>query len=310
MAPVYQNEGLAVTKMIDLRYHVYSLAAVFFALALGIVIGTSFLSMAPGSKSERKTIARYSESMRTLKDQIESISKEIDRSRRLVSDLDDLVAKLAPSMVAGKLTFKSVAIIQTGDYDQVVPDVQKALEEAGARVSSITEISRSYDFADQDKLAQALVKSGISSMQRNQSSADRLMQFIADAACEGRPEQTLNALEAQGVASFKGNYNRPCTLVVIVGGAEESDGDDRLMVDPLLIGHLRRPNVVVVGCESSNCDISFVKDWHESGIASVDNTDWATGRVSLIYALLGEKGRFGIKETSDHVLPKRLDLEK
>jgi hypothetical protein len=39
----------------------------------------------------------------------------------------------------------------------------------------------------------------------------------------------------------------------------------------------------------------------------VDNADWASGKLCTVYALLGEKARFGVKETSDQTIPKGLE---
>jgi len=293
--------------MIDLRYHVYSLAAVFFALALGIVIGSSFSRLAPGSKSERKTIQRYAESMHTLKSQIEIVSKDVDRNKRIVADLDDMITKVEPELLRGKLAYRNAAIIQTGDYDQIVTDVQKALGEAGAQVTSVTDISRSFDFSDEQKLLKALTESGISISETGQTSADRAMQFISDAVCEGRPTQLLSALEDHGVAKFRGDYSRPNSLVIIIGGSESVDTDTSGLVDSALIEHLNRPNTVAIGCEPFDCKVSYISTWHKLGIASVDNTDWASGKLCTVYALLGEKARFGVKESSDQTIPKGLE---
>jgi hypothetical protein len=293
--------------MIDLRYHVYSLAAVFFALALGIVIGSSFSRLAPGSKSERKTIQRYAESMRTLKDQIEIVSRDVDRNKRVVADLDEMISQVEPELLRGKLAYRNAAIIQTGDYDQIVTDVQNALVEAGAQVTSVTDISRSFDFSDEQKLSKTLMETGISISEDGQTPADRVMQFISDAVCEGRPAALLTALEDHGVAKFRGDYSRPNSLVIIIGGSESVDTDTSGLVDSALIGHLNRPNLVAVGCEPFDCKVSYISTWHKLGIASVDNADWASGKLSTIYALLGEKARFGVKETSDQTIPKGLE---
>ena len=41
-------------------------------------------------------------------------------------------------------------------------------------------------------------------------------------------------------------------------------------------------------------------------ISSVDNVDLPAGRVSLVYALAGAQGSFGVKEGSDRLLPDLL----
>lgn len=296
--------------MIDLRYHVYSLAAVFFALALGIVIGTSFSRLAPGSKSERKTITRYAESMKTLKDQIEKVGNDIEHNQRIIRDMDGTIETLEPYLIKGKLASRHVAILQTGDYDQIVTEARRALEESGAIVTSVTEISRSFDFTNDVKIAKALVDSGISNNKKGQTGVDRLMEFISNAICEGRPSAILATLERHNIAKFRGDYTRSNDLVLIVGGSESDKTDTSETIDAALISFMDRSDLTIAACEPSDCGFSYVTTWHKQGIASIDNADWASGHVNIVYALNGEKARFGIKDTSDQTITKRLELNE
>ena len=47
-------------------------------------------------------------------------------------------------------------------------------------------------------------------------------------------------------------------------------------------------------------------DFKGANVSSVDDLDQVAGRVAMIFALLGAKGHFGIKDSADRLLPELL----
>jgi hypothetical protein len=41
----------------------------------------------------------------------------------------------------------------------------------------------------------------------------------------------------------------------------------------------------------------------DQGVTSVDCIDLIEGKTALVYALLGESGRFGVKDSAERLLP-------
>ena len=73
--------------MFDLRYHMASLAAVFIALAVGIVIG---VAIASGGSVEDATKSFREQQIRSLEQQLEAVQARADLSedqRQAVEDL-------------------------------------------------------------------------------------------------------------------------------------------------------------------------------------------------------------------------------
>ena len=58
-----------------------------------------------------------------------------------------------------------------------------------------------------------------------------------------------------------------------------------------------------VGVELSTTNPSAVPLFDSQGIPTVDSLDLTSGKVSAVFALLGNEGNFGIKETADRPLP-------
>jgi hypothetical protein len=62
----------------------------------------------------------------------------------------------------------------------------------------------------------------------------------------------------------------------------------------------------VVGVEASDADPSSIGFFKGANVSSVDDVDQVAGRVAMIFALLGAKGHFGVKDSADRLLPELL----
>jgi len=297
--------------MIDLRHHIYSLVAVFLALALGIMIGACFI--APGASDSRSVERRRMEISR-LEKTFDSLRAEIaekqDGISALQSELDNteqVCRGLLPSVVRWRLSRRSVAIIQTGGSDEVVVAARTVIEQAGATVSSSIRLQDKLA-TDARKVAEAAAKLGLGPPEMDSTAPVKMiLTAIADAVTHGGGAETLSTLEDYDLVSCSGADGRGCKLVVIVGGAQSSKTNHTELLDAAFIDLLKERRVEVVGCEAFNTPVSSVGVYAGKGISTVDNIDKAAGQIGLVYALSGERGHFGWKQTADRSLPKTLE---
>lgn len=293
--------------MIDIRQHVYSLAAVFLALAIGIMIGTSFAKSHPSGAAGRNTIARYEQDMKTLRTEIVKAAESAHEKDATIKACQDYCRAVMPSVITNKLYWRNVAIIQTGDSDDLTGSVKRALEMAGATVVCTMDISREFPFGDDKSISKAMEDSGLGSTYDPSNDKGRLFRLLALAASSGRHSHLVSKLENAGAAKFIGSFGKSCGMVVLTGGADDPANDIAQNVDSQLVPELEKLGVTVVGCESSGAKTSYVPIWHKCGIATVDDADSAMGQTCLIYALNGENANFGTKETADRLIPKALE---
>ena len=295
--------------MIDIRYHVYSLAAVFFALAVGIVFGTTFAKSSPSTEAERRTIQRYENSMRVLKVEIEKATEGAAKCEALARSSEEFCKAALPTLARNRLQWRNVALIQTGDYDDITGSVKHALELAGAHVTSVTTISRAFPFDNDRKITAVLADCGVAADVDGAKVRQTLFTLVADTVRAGAYAHLLSKLENAGVARFTGKYDRYIRprLVVLVGGSASETMNIADTVDAQLLACLDRPDITVVGCEGTDTVSSYVPAWHKAGIATVDNADSAIGQVGLLCALNGENAKFGVKETADRMIPQTLE---
>ncbi|MDO8585501.1 MAG: copper transporter [Armatimonadota bacterium] len=296
--------------MIDLRYHIYSLVAVFLALALGILIGAAFI--APGT-SDGKEIIRRRTLITELEKRFDVLREEIDEKQELAASTQSLLDQteqvckaLIPAAVAGRLSYRNVAIIQTGGSDEAVSAVRSALAQAGARVTVFARVEdeMSPDSARVTEVAQSL---GLDADCAAPEAYNAALAATANCLVWAKEAEKLAAMERSNLITISGSVNHWNRLVVLVGGAESAKRDRAQALDVPLIDLLQKKGAQVVGCEDFNAPVSYVGAYAGKGISTVDNIDQAAGQIGLVYALTGERGNFGVKKTADRLIPRTLE---
>ena len=103
--------------MFDLRYHVASLAAVFFALVIGILVGVALASHGLGN-TERK---RLEEDLRRAENQADVLRSQVDSLGQTGSADHAFVDATYKSVVANRLKGKRVAVLFVGSLERRSP---------------------------------------------------------------------------------------------------------------------------------------------------------------------------------------------
>lgn len=90
--------------------------------------------------------------------------------------------------------------------------------------------------------------------------------------------------------------------MVIVNGPVAADN-----LLPQTLQNLRHRGITLVAVENSGLEPSLVPLYRRYGVSSVDNIEGVPGKVALVWLLQGAKGHFGIKATSQGLLPPQGD---
>jgi copper transport outer membrane protein MctB len=131
--------------VISLRYHIVSIAAVFLALALGVVVGSTSISdrMLAGLGNERQS----------LRARVDDLSAERTALKAQVAAAERFDSAVGPMVVQDKLAQRSVVLITAADASEQQRDaVAQLLRAAGADVTG--EVRLGAAFADPDRADQ------------------------------------------------------------------------------------------------------------------------------------------------------------
>jgi hypothetical protein len=124
---------------------------------------------------------------------------------------------------------------------------------------------------------------------------------------------TRTALESAGLITVTGDLTEPCSDFILVGGSKDESGQDVAgQIDLPLLAQLKSVSdnsVSIVGCEPFDADISYMREYEASGVATVDCIDRPIGQLALPFALLGgpDLDNYGLKTTASRQIPSSLD---
>ncbi|MCX6375892.1 MAG: copper transporter [Armatimonadetes bacterium] len=105
--------------LIDLKYHLISLVAVFLALAVGILVGSSFVAGTSVKGLEKEFVK--------LRIQNQQQQNDLELMRDQVASYEEFGRTVAPILVDGKLAMRRIALIQTGDYSEAAQSAKSIL---------------------------------------------------------------------------------------------------------------------------------------------------------------------------------------
>ncbi|WP_034264276.1 copper transporter [Actinospica robiniae] len=124
--------------MIDFRYHVVSIVAVFLALTVGLVIGASILSKGLAD-SLRGSLAQSNSQIKSQQEQINELKGEVEQR-------DKYISATAAGLVAHQLDAGCVAVVQIAGADADAYGTMATLlqKQSGASICSETTINTSF----------------------------------------------------------------------------------------------------------------------------------------------------------------------
>ena len=140
--------------MISLRQHAISLAAVFLALAVGVVLGSGLLSdtLLSGLRDEKKDLQGQ---INTLTDQKNALNEKLGAA-------DDFNTQMSGRIVHDALGGKSVVLIRTPDTnDDDLDAASRILGQAGASVTGTVALTQEFVDANSAEKLRSVVTSSI-----------------------------------------------------------------------------------------------------------------------------------------------------
>lgn len=280
--------------MLDLRYHVASLSAVFIALVVGILVGVGISGRGFVDKSERRNFQNRIAALQTKVDQLGAQKGLLaQQGQAAVSFVQDAYPVLMHNRLAGK----RIALIVIGSSGGTTgSDVSRALGDAGATTA----------------LYRAVKEPVTLKPLRNALKGTPGFRTLPDIAHElgqewvtGGVTPIADKVSPLVVEEQRGSTGKPVDGVVVIERSAPADPATLRFLAGLLSG-LRDGGVPLVGAEEVNTAPSLVPLWRTvQGMSSVDDIDTPTGKFALVLLLGGvPSGSFGVKPTADATLPR------
>jgi hypothetical protein len=303
--------------MISFRFHLVSLVAVFMALGLGILAGTTVLNRGIVAQLERQT--------NDLLQQTERDRANVARLEGRVRQLEEYGEQTLPYLVDGRLSGQdAVLITQEGTDDTAINRVVEGLEAAGAEVKALLSVGARMALPAEDD-RQDLARA-IGEEQVTDPAELKLLtaQAVAERLSFGPEEEDLllELIQAEfllnpgpGLGEEGLGELSAADLVVVVGGGSEQPAlrPDSFLVPLVASLAGNGDDHAVAAAESFESSYEFVTLLRSDGetanqIVTQDNVDLLPGEVGLVLALedlmvFGEAGHYGVKEGASDPIP-------
>lgn len=132
--------------MIDFRYHLVSIASVFLALAVGIVLGAGPLKGTIGDTLTAEVTK--------LREDANDLRAELSAAEASVTERDDIVTGLRPRAVAGLLGGQSLSIlVLPGAAEATVEETRTTLTDAGGIIATDVQLDPAWSSTDPPAVA-------------------------------------------------------------------------------------------------------------------------------------------------------------
>ncbi len=309
--------------MIDFRYHLVSIIAVFLALALGLVVGASALRgpLVDQLKDRSSQLANDNQSLRVQKRAVDQLNGYDNQ----------VVANVAPQVLAGRLKNESVVFVEApGADDQMRAKTADMVGKAGAKISGYVTLQDKYLDGSQlttlSELTDQLKPAGLE-FPEDATPYDRVALELASVLVTKQATRTGQEDPAAGqvLAGFKGagflNYSgQPATratLAIVIAPAVSSKGKDAdaqnkaLVPLPIALSGVGNGTVAAGNADSAS-DGGLLKalrddDKAKGHVATVDTADSPAGQMTTVFALnnatQGKVGDYGVGSGADGALP-------
>lgn len=312
--------------MISFRYHIFTIVAIFLAVGLGLLFGTSVVQPAL---------------INDLRRQVDQLTKEGSDTRAEVGDLraqvgelekaGDILAAVDPGTLSGA---QVVLVTHDGVDAGLLSEARRSLSEAGTKIVailSVTDRMAATDEQSRQTLAQLLDMSAATDAATLQ---DRAAEILAQRLAAGGTRRGVQLAGSDPLEAFlAGNFlttpagspaisssdlpgigGKGQIVVVLSGGnGEQPAVTPQAFFVPLVDDLVQRGATVAAG-ESASTDYPFVTALRSTGdpaaarMVTVDDLDFSVGGAALVLGLerlkfLGQGGNYGIKAGSTAPLP-------
>jgi hypothetical protein len=276
--------------MFDFRYHVVSLAAVFVALAVGILLGAA-ISGKLGDAENSLSKARFD----ALNDQLAQERTRSDLIERRSEAAEELLTGAYPTLMENRLEGQDYAVLFLGPVDGGVKSAtERTLTDAGSESPArLVALDTPIDPEDLDSAL-----AGDEQLARYaQGGGDfgDLGEALGQDLVKGEGTPLWTSLSSRLVEERSGTTSSEVDGVVV---ATQS------LFEGLVRG-LENMGVPVVGVQSTSAPDEELTLFRQQGVSSVDDVDTLPGRLALALLLGGaESGHYGVKDSAtDGVAP-------
>lgn len=280
--------------MFDFRYHALSLAAVFIALVVGLLLGVAI--------GDRELVSSAREDLRdSLREDVRRAGEEREEARARLREQEAFAAAVYPILTDGLLRDARIGLVLLGDDDNAPDIVRDALEPTGADLAFVAVVREQLELG---AIAERARGTRYADVEREPALVDDLGTRIGIQMVLGG--RLIGQVRTPMLKSQSGNFGDVDGVVVLRSGEKPADDDTAKLLADVHDGIVRglvQTGVPVVGVERRASDPSSIGWFRERELSTVDNVDEIAGHAALVFVLAGNEGAYGRRDSAQALLP-------
>jgi hypothetical protein len=279
--------------VLDLRYHVASLAAVFLALVVGILVGVGISGRGFVDKSERRN---FENRIAALQSRVDQLGAQKQLLTQQGAAEHTFVQETYPVLMRERLAGKRIALVVLGAAGPAVGDVRQAVDDADGTLAL-------YRVLKQPVPAKA-VRQALHGRSGFQTMAAVGHELAQEWVTQG-VTPISDAVSPVLVEEQRGEPGRALDGVIVVGPLPTDAATARFDVDGLLNGFAAAgiPAVAVQRTDTPPAQVDAVG--RLGSLSVVDDVDTPVGKLALALVLAGApRGAYGTSPRAESPLPR------
>jgi len=307
--------------VISFRYHVFTIVAIFLAIGLGVVAGTTVIDQGLVKNLKNQTEA--------LRQDLGDVRGQVDDLKRQIHGLDGFATAVFPYVAPDNLPLQKVVIVTLdGVEGSLLEQTRSALTAAGAQIVAELSVQPRMASTDPDVEQQLATALGVTvptdgslSLTAARALALRLATAPSLDPAPSGPDVLQSLLEGGFlVARGPGVSNKTPEeiggseqiVVVLAGGPADPSIEPGSFAVPL-VQELVSSGMPVAAGEPTRTTYPFVEELRSNGtsdgsMVTVDDLDQTMGGLALVLGLhdlvqLNTGGDFGVKAGAAGLLP-------
>jgi len=280
--------------MFDFRYHALSLAAVFIALIVGLLLGVAI--------GDKELVSGARQDLRdSLRADVRKADQERDDAKARLSEQNRFADAALPILTAGQLPGQRIGLVLLGADDGAPDIVRRTLQPTGADlafVAVVREIELLKALADRARGTR------YANLEKDPALLDDLgrragIQMVLGGRLVGEVRTAL-------LQSLSGRFGDLDGVIVLRSSKRPKDRVEAKQLADLQDGIARglvQTGVRAVGVERRASDPSSIGWFRDRELSSIDDVDEQAGRAALVFVLAGAQGSYGRLDSAQALLP-------
>ena len=280
--------------MFDFRYHALSLAAVFIALVVGLLLGVAI--------GDQELVSSARQDLRSsLRADVREADRERDAAKTRLREQEQFADDAYPILTNAQLRGRRIGLVVLGN-DGGAPDmIRRALQPSGADLALVVVVRENVEI---DALAESARGTRYANVAQDSSLLDDLGRRAGIQMVLGG--RLVRELRTPLMQTLSGEFGRLDGVIVMRPETRPKDRDTAKRLAELQDGIARglvQTGVKVVGVERRASDPSHIGWYRAREMSSVDNIDEHAGRAAMVFVLAGAQGAYGRGDEARELLP-------